>query len=259
MSEQMSILMGCLLQLWYILASFLTWYTIDRVGRRLLFISMAFGMCLVLVAEAIAVNRIEAANYSNTSAAVAAVFFVFAFEACFTWGWMATVWVYPPEILPLKIRAKGAALAAGADFLGNFLVVEVTPKGVANLGWKFYIVWAVLNLANAIIVWIFYPETGGQPLEAIDTLFLQAENLQDGATPGALHMSQVKVQKKGLAKFQWSVVKKADEQVRFYKLHRRGRGRSLGDESLGGDVEDVKGANPGSGSDERIERSTEIK
>lgn len=35
---------------------------------------------------------------------------------------MATVWVYPAEILPLKIRAKGAALAAAADFLGNFLV-----------------------------------------------------------------------------------------------------------------------------------------
>jgi hypothetical protein len=37
-------------------------------------------------------------------------------------GWMATVWVYPAEILPLRIRSKGAALAAAADFLGNFLV-----------------------------------------------------------------------------------------------------------------------------------------
>lgn len=35
---------------------------------------------------------------------------------------MATVWVYPAEILPLKIRSKGAALAAAADFLGNFIV-----------------------------------------------------------------------------------------------------------------------------------------
>ncbi len=134
MSKEMSILMGCFLQLWYIIASFLTWYTIDRVGRRRLFITMALGMCICLVAEAICVNRLEADSYNNTSAGVAAVFFVFAFEACFTWGWMATVWVYPPEILPLKIRAKGAALAAAADFLGNFLVVEVTPDGVKNLG-----------------------------------------------------------------------------------------------------------------------------
>lgn len=35
---------------------------------------------------------------------------------------MATVWVYPAEIAPLKIRAKGAALATAANYLGNFLV-----------------------------------------------------------------------------------------------------------------------------------------
>lgn len=43
-------------------------------------------------------------------------------------GWMATVWIYPAEILPLKIRSKGAALAAAADFLGNFLVSSPYKK-----------------------------------------------------------------------------------------------------------------------------------
>lgn len=41
---------------------------------------MAVGMCVVLVAEAICVS------INNTQAAIAAVVFVFAFEACFTWG-----------------------------------------------------------------------------------------------------------------------------------------------------------------------------
>jgi len=223
MSQEMSILMGCFLQLWYIIASFLTWYTIDRVGRRLLFISMALGMCVVLVAEAIAVNRIEAANYHNSSAGVAAVFFVFLFEACFTWGWMATVWVYPPEILPLKIRAKGSALAAGADFLGNFLVVEVTPDGVKNLGYKFYLVWAALNLANGIIVWLFYPETGGQPLEAIDTLFVDQGKRRRHSNLAVVD-EEIEEDKKGaLDRFQWSIVRKADRQVKAYK--RAGRRR----------------------------------
>lgn len=232
--------MGCFLQLWYIIASFLTWYTIDRVGRRLLFITMAIGMCLVLVAEAIAVNRIEADNGNNTSAGVAAVFFVFAFEACFTWGWMATVWVYPPEILPLKIRAKGAALAAGADFLGNFLVVEVTPDGVKNLGWKFYIVWAVLNLANAIIVWMFYPETGGQPLEAIDALFVSGKQRSEGRRESVLSIVDAEDTDAGgdadtanggvLRLLQWSIVRKADKQVKAYK--RAGRRQRMSETTL---------------------------
>lgn len=122
-------------------------------------------MCGVLIAEAacVAIN--------NTPATIGAVVFLFMFEACFTsgrlssrvrWcsppnrttlGWMATVWTYPPDILLLKIGAKGAALAAAADFLGNFIVVEITPTGLQNIVYKLYIVFAVLNITNAAIVW----------------------------------------------------------------------------------------------------------
>ena len=201
MSQQMALLLGCCLQVWYILASFVTWFTIDRVGRRLLLISMAFGMCIVLVCEAICVG------IGGTSASIAAVFFVFAFEACFTWGWMGCVWVYPPEILPLKIRAKGASLAAAADFLGNFIVVEITPSALNNIGYKTYIIFAVLNLVNAVIVWCFYPETAGQPLESIDKLFITEEPLAllDGKSLPFYR------------KFQWSVVSRAAIAVDRYK------------------------------------------
>lgn len=41
---------------------------------------MALGMCAVLIAEAICVA------IGNKGAGIGAVFFVFAFEACFTWG-----------------------------------------------------------------------------------------------------------------------------------------------------------------------------
>ena len=44
---------------------------------------MAIGMSAVLVAEAICVS------INNTQAAIAAVVFIFAFEACFTWGTFA--------------------------------------------------------------------------------------------------------------------------------------------------------------------------
>ena len=81
MSEEMSLFLGCFTQLWYVLASFLTWYTIDRVGRRKLFIINAIGMCLVLVVEAITVSN------GSTGASVVAVVMVFMFEAFFTWGW----------------------------------------------------------------------------------------------------------------------------------------------------------------------------
>ncbi|KAL9060272.1 MAG: hypothetical protein Q9162_000676 [Coniocarpon cinnabarinum] len=198
MSQEMSLFLGCWTQVWYILASFVTWYTIDRIGRRKLYISQAIGMTCVLIGEAICVK------VNNHGASIGAVVFVFLFEACFTWGWMATVWVYPPEILPLKIRAKGASLAAAADFLGNFLVVEVTPVGLQNIGWKFYLVWAVLNLVCATIVFFCYPETGGLPLEAIDDLFVEDSEYQNNAT-GVFN------------RFQWRYVARSKKAVREWK------------------------------------------
>lgn len=74
------------------------WYTIDRIGRRKLFISMAIGMSAVLIAEAICVS------IKNTPAAIAAVVFVFAFEACFTWGTLVSC---PKKNLAYQVQQDG--------------------------------------------------------------------------------------------------------------------------------------------------------
>jgi hypothetical protein len=124
---------------------------------------------------------------------------------------MATVWIYPPEILPLKTRAKGASLAAAADFLGNFLVVEITPPALKNIKYKTYIIFAVLNIVNAIIVWCVYPETAGETLESVDRMFVA--DWEDETVVG----SKVPVVKK----LQWSVVRKARAMAKDDKLRRR--------------------------------------
>ncbi|MCJ1472133.1 hypothetical protein MMC13_000780 [Lambiella insularis] len=227
MTQEMALFLGCFLQLWYVLASFLTWYLIDRIGRRKLFVTMALGMSLVLVSEAICVAL------NTPRAAIAAVVFVFLFEACFTWGWMATVWLYPAEILPLKIRAKGAALAAAADFLGNFLVVEITPPALANIGYRTYIIFAVLNVANAAVVWCFYPETAGQTLEAVDRVFAKRDD-------GFLGEER----DRWYRKVQWEMVARA---ARAREVGRRAEGQRGG----------LGGAEAGKGYEERVERGGE--
>ncbi|KAJ5403813.1 hypothetical protein N7509_003684 [Penicillium cosmopolitanum] len=215
MDQERALFVGCFLQLWYIIASFLTWYMIDSVGRRRLFIIMALGMCIVLVCEAITVA------IDSKSSGIAAVFFVFAFEACFTWGWMATVWVYPAEILPLKIRSKGAALAAAADFLGNFLVVEITPPALENIGYKTYIIFAVFNIVAAFIVYCFYPETSYLNLESVDLIFLPDED-RDQEIEAKRNFYQKALQ--------WNVVPRARVAVEEAKARKKaGLAEALGD------------------------------
>lgn len=69
------------------------------------------------------------------------------------------------------MRTKGAALGAATNWIFNFMVVEITPIGIQNLGWKFYIIWTVLNAAIVPIVYVFYPETSGRTLEDMDDYF----------------------------------------------------------------------------------------
>ncbi|KAK3386710.1 general substrate transporter [Podospora didyma] len=209
MSQESALLLGCFTQLWYILASLVTWYTIDRVGRRKLFITMALGMGVVLIGEALAISA------GTRNGAILAVGLIFLFEAFFSWGWMACVWIYPPEILPLRIRAKGSALATAADFLGNWIVVEVTPVGIAKMGWKFYLIWAAFNLANAVIVWMFYPETGGLMLEAVDHVFTKELEADTAASSTGV-----------LRRLQWSRVRVAARAVEESKARSRRRGEA---------------------------------
>jgi hypothetical protein len=69
------------------------------------------------------------------------------------------------------MRTKGAALATATNWLSNFLVVEVTPIGVRNIGWRFYIIWTVFNALWLPIVWLLYPETSDRTLEDLDAYY----------------------------------------------------------------------------------------
>jgi len=51
------------------------------------------------------------------------------------------------------------------------MVAEVTPSGIANLGWRFWIIWAVICASFVPITFFFYPETANRSLEDIDRFF----------------------------------------------------------------------------------------
>lgn len=69
------------------------------------------------------------------------------------------------------MRTKGAAVATAVDWLTNFIVVEVTPIELQNLGWQFYIIWTCTNAAFLPVLWLSYPETADRTLEDLDAYY----------------------------------------------------------------------------------------
>lgn len=69
------------------------------------------------------------------------------------------------------IRAKGTALSSMSAWMSNFIIGQVSPIAFRNIGWKYYLVFAVCGFTNALTMWALYPETRGRSLEMMDSYF----------------------------------------------------------------------------------------
>jgi MFS family permease len=155
----------------YLIFSILAYGIIERWGRRTVIMISSFGcaVCWVMVTimQALAVSD---PIHSQAYGIVAVVFF-FVFWAAFGMGLLPVPWLYPTEINALEKRTMAAAVAVCTNWLLNYMVAEVTPLGIATLGWWFWIIWAVICAAFIPIVYFFYPETANRSLEDIDRFF----------------------------------------------------------------------------------------
>ena len=177
-----AILMTGINALTYLLSTVPPWYLVDRWGRRKILMSGAIAMIISLSL----ISYFLFINVQWTPRLV--VIFVMIYNAAFGASWGPIPWLYPPEILPLSIRAKGASLSTAANWAFNFLVGEVTPILQEVIKWRLYLVHAFFcavsfvlggpsldttnaDLTNSFIVYFLYPETANVRLEDMDQLF----------------------------------------------------------------------------------------
>jgi sugar porter (SP) family MFS transporter len=165
LSRQLSLILAGVLGLQYFLVSWLPYFFMDRFGRRTLLIwsSAACSLCMVIISVMLYVNTVPA-QWVFVAAC-------FVFFDVFSWGILPVSWMYASEIMPLRTRNKGVALGVASHWLSNFVVVYVTPQAIENLGYRLYIIWAVLNASFVPITWFFYPETARRSLEEVDEIF----------------------------------------------------------------------------------------
>jgi hypothetical protein len=125
-------------------------------------------------------------NISFTPNAV--VICVIIFNAAFGYSWGPLPWLYPPEIMPLSVRAKGVSLSTATNWAFNFIVGEMTPYLQEVITWRLYVMHGFFCACSFVLVYFFYPETKGVPLEEMDTVFgedvarhsvLSVENMSD--------------------------------------------------------------------------------
>ena len=176
-TEQNSLLIGVITSVTNVAVTIVAIVLVDRVGRKPILLTGSVMMAVSLGAMALSFAFAETVDGEvslpgawGPIALVAANLFVIGFGA----SWGPLVWVLLGEIFPSRIRGKALGVAAGAQWIANFLITVSFP---AMSGWSLpltYLMYAVFATLSFFYVLLRIPETKGMELEQTETLFTVA-------------------------------------------------------------------------------------
>ncbi|CAK7244577.1 MAG: hypothetical protein STHCBS139747_006121 [Sporothrix thermara] len=144
---------------------------IDMVGRRklMLYGSTCMGSTYLISALTLLGAKNDPSKKRVLGNVTTSMFFLYYF----TYGtsFAKVPWVFNSEINSLSWRTRGAAAATATNWICSFAVTQFTATGVKNLGWAFYLIFAIICWAYFPIVFCLYPETSRRTLEDMDLIF----------------------------------------------------------------------------------------
>ncbi|MEA2063355.1 MAG: sugar porter family MFS transporter [Gemmatimonadota bacterium] len=148
----------------------IAYWTVDRLGRKLLMLIGCAGMVISLLAFGLAFY------FQRTEWWV--VIFVLSFIASFALSVGPVVWVVLSEIFPTKIRGRAMAIATVSLWAANTVVAQTFPM-MNNNPWLVeklhhafpFFLYSALCAVMGLFVLLFVPETKGKSLEEIEQMW----------------------------------------------------------------------------------------
>jgi SP family arabinose:H+ symporter-like MFS transporter len=144
------------------LFTFISFWTIDRYGRKPLYIIGSLGMSLALLTlvAAVAMERFEGGLVLGAIA---------LYIACFASCIGPVFWTLVPEIFPNRVRGKAMVVPVLTQWMTNAAVVLFFPLALNRAGKLYTFAFlALMALLQALFTWRFVPETKGKTLEQIE-------------------------------------------------------------------------------------------
>ncbi|KAK5634632.1 hypothetical protein RRF57_010345 [Xylaria bambusicola] len=138
-------------------AQFACLLTIDRFGRRPVLISGNLVNCLTFIVVAVLLTLFPPNTESGSTA-----------------GWGFIIVIIPAKIFDTHTRSKGVSIATMTSFAFNTLIGQVTEIAVNAVGWKYFLLFTIVNFTNTIFFYLVLPETKQLPLEEMNYLFTHA-------------------------------------------------------------------------------------
>lgn len=154
----------------------ISFFTVERLGRRPLLVWGALGMLICqflvgIIGDTVGFNKhyvVDVAGVpttfaTNPSAVNAQIAFIAIFIFFFASTWGPGAWIVIGEIFPLPIRSRGVALSTASNWLWNTIIAVITPYMVnqdkGNLQSNVFFIWGGLCTCAFIYAFFLIPET----------------------------------------------------------------------------------------------------
>ncbi|KAI0189200.1 general substrate transporter [Xylaria flabelliformis] len=157
-----------------LIAQFCCLLTIDKFGRRPVLISGNLVNCLTFIVVVILLALFPPSSNSGGTAGWGFIIVTWIFNVSFSYACGPLSWIIPAEIFDTHTRSKGVSIATMTSFAFNTLIGQVTEIAVEAVGWKYFLLFVIANLTNAIFFYAILPETKLLPLEEMNYLFTHA-------------------------------------------------------------------------------------
>ncbi|KAL1592190.1 hypothetical protein SLS59_009846 [Nothophoma quercina] len=157
-----------------------TW-TVDRFGRRFLFLAGAVGMamCMLIAAAVVTETPGSLSEGKTRSVGIATVFLMFLFAFFFKPSWGATVWIWTGEIFSMNVRNQAIAISSQFQNVANICLQQAFPVFLANEGFYAMYMFGAINVVLFAYVWFFIAETKNVSLEEMYTIFGGANHVEN--------------------------------------------------------------------------------
>ncbi len=130
---------------------------IDKFGRKKLLLTGTAGLIVCLAFISVLFLTGTHLNWL--------VWLLMAYIACFAISQGAVVWVYPGEVFPNRVRAKGQSLGSSSHWVTNAIISLIFPIMAKSSGAFPFIFFGAMMVIDFVLVFAYYPETKGISLE----------------------------------------------------------------------------------------------
>lgn len=153
--------------------TFVSFWAIDRYGRKPLYIIGSLGMTAALL---LLLSSVISDQFRNATVLVYILAYLAFFSSCIG----PVFWTLVAEIFPNDLRGTAMSVPVLTQWIANAAAVLFFPLAFNQLGKGITFAFlAAMSLLQAVFTWFFVPETKNKPLEEIEAYWSKSSGMPE--------------------------------------------------------------------------------